>query len=354
MQTPPFRIPPAVTDRSAWRAADLEAEKSWIVELAPTEADEVARAARDVAQRGLRGGEFTRQDFPLPSFAPRLAGVLDELQHGRGIAVLRGLPVDAQDEEMAARIIWGIGTYLGHGLTQSAGVNLGRFPGNAIAHIVDQRKDPNDRTVHGSATGAEQQPHCDPSDLVALLCIRPAIDGGGVSRVVSAMAVYNDLRERVPELLETLFTGYFHDLRKDGANGISVTSNRIPVFGYAKGHLSVSFNSRTVFLAAERQGYALSDVERRALDEMVATASRPDMVHEMTMRTGDLQLLNNYTMLHSRTAWNDPPEVSRRRCMLRLWLRTSDPRPLPQGFASGYLSGVTYDVGRQAEALAAS
>lgn len=354
MQNHRFLIPPAVKDSSAWRAAELETDTSWIVNLTPEEVDEVGRAARGVAGRGLRGGEFGKQDFLLPAFSLRLAAVLQELQHGRGIAVLRGLPVDPQDEEMAARVIWGIGNYLGHALQQSATVNIGGFPGNCISHIIDQRKDPGDRNIHGSATGAEQQPHCDPSDIVALLCIRPALTGGGVSRVASAMAVYNDLRERVPDVIETLFDGFYHDLRKDGAGGLSVTPRPVPVYGYQDGHLSVSFNSRTVELAAEREGYTLSPARRKALDEMLATASRQDMVHEMTMRTGDLQLLNNYTMLHSRTAWSDPADVRQRRCMLRLWLRTRDPRPLPEGFAGGYLTGVTYDVGQQAERLAAA
>lgn len=347
-----FQMPPAVRDPSAWRAAELQADTSWIVELTQEEATEVAQAARSVAARGLRGADFSRGHFPLPVFSRRLAGVLDELQHGRGITVLRGLPVDPQDEEMAARMVWGIGTYLGHGLQQSPGVNIGGFQGNYISHIIDQRKDPNDRNIHGSATGAEQQMHCDPSDLVALLCIRPALSGGGVSRVCSATAVYNDLRERVPAVIETLFEGFHHDLRKDGADGRSVTQHPIPVYGYEDGHLSVSFNSRTVELAAERPGYALSPARRKALDEMLSSASRPDMVHEMTLRTGDLQLLNNYTVLHSRTAWTDLEDVRQRRCMLRLWLRTRNPRPLPSGFAGGYLTGVTYDVGQQAATLA--
>ncbi|MDP3135386.1 MAG: TauD/TfdA family dioxygenase [Burkholderiaceae bacterium] len=354
MQNSQFQIPPAVTDRSAWRAAELGADQSWIVELTPQESDEVAQAARGVASRGLRGGGFNLTDFPLPIFSRRLAAVLEELQHGRGIAVLRGLPVDPQDEEMAARILWGVGAYLGYGLRQSPGVNIGGFPDNNIAHIIDQRKDPNDRNIHGSATGYEQQPHCDPSDIVALLCVRPALTGGGVSRVASATAIYNDLRERVPDVLQTLFEGFYNDLRKDGANGLSVTPHPVPVYGYESGHLSISFNSRTVELAAEREGYALSPARRKALDEILAAAARPDLVHEMTMRTGDLQLLNNYTMLHSRTAWTDPDDISQRRCMLRLWLRTRNPRPLPEGFAGGYLTGVTYDVGQQAATLAAA
>ena len=352
MLTSNFNLPPSVTDRSAWRAAELQADTSWIVELTPQEVKEIETAAEHVSAKGFRAAEFGREDFALPTFSQRLAAVLDQLQHGRGITVLRGLPVNPQDEEMAAIIVWGIGTYLGRALQQSARVNIGDFASNYIAHIIDQRLDPNDRNVHGSATGAEQQPRCDPSDLVALLCIRPALCGGGVSRVVSATAIYNDLRDRVPEVLESLFKGFYHDLRKDGAGGLSITADRIPVFGNKDGHLSVSFNSRTIVLAAEREAYKLSVIEQNALDEMLATASRSDMVHEMTMRSGDLQLLNNYTMLHSRTAWSDPLDETRRRCMLRLWLRTATPRPLPEGFASGYLSGVTYDVGKQASVLA--
>lgn len=347
-------LPERIEDPAAWNAAELNADARWICTLTPEEAGEVREAEASVARRGLRGAEFRREDFPLPGLAPKLAQILQELQHGRGAVVIRGLPVSPQEEEGAARIIWGITSHLGRQMKQSPGVNLGRFRDNLISHIVDQRLDPGDRNVHGSATGEEQQPHCDPSDLVALLCVRPSVNGGGISRVVSALSVYNEIRRQAPDAVETLFEGFYNDLRNEGSHGRGITEHRIPVFGYEQGHLSVSFNSKTIVLAAERQGKPLSAKDQRALDLMLETASRPDLVHQMAMQTGDLQLLNNYTMLHCRTAWVDPPDIARRRCMLRVWVRTDEPRPLPPGFAGGYLSGVTYDVGVQARELPGS
>uniref|UniRef100_UPI003F49B17E TauD/TfdA family dioxygenase n=1 Tax=Nonomuraea bangladeshensis TaxID=404385 RepID=UPI003F49B17E len=40
------------------------------------------------------------------------------------------------------------------------------------------------------------------------------------------------------------------------------------------------------------------------------------------LRAGDLQLLNNHVVLHSRTEYTDHPEPERRRHLLRLWLTT--------------------------------
>jgi hypothetical protein len=350
-QHPNLPITRPIEGPSAWNASDLIRDRGWLIEVDKDQADEIAAATDAVLAQGLRAGEFTKNEFPLPKFAAEMQKMLHNLQNGSGLAVLRGLPIDSQGEERAAVTLWGLGTYLGRGLKQSAGVNLGRFRDNLVAHIVDQRHDPNNRNVHGSATGAEQEPHCDPSDLVGLMCIRPALDGGGVSRVVSAISIFNHLLKTNPGVLPMLFRGFYNDLRDEGKNGVHVTSTPISVYGYAENHLSVCFNSKTVILAAERDGRGLTPEEEVALNAMLETARSPTLVHEMTLKTGDVQFLNNYTMLHSRTAWADPPEIDRRRCMLRIWLRTENPRPLPDGFAGGYLSGVQYDVGEQAMSL---
>jgi len=336
----------------AWTVADLERDRSWILELSSSERDEVAAAAREVQKLGLRAAEFGRADFPLPKVSRLLKQALLEVKAGKGAAVLRGLPVDPADGEQAARIAWGLGTYWGHAMRQSPGVNLGDYKGNLVSYIVDQKHDPKDRNVHGSATGAEQQPHTDPSELVMLLCVRPSADGGGVSRIVSAMTIFNELQRQYPGAADVLARGFHNDLRNEAkaGPGQSVTG-RIPVYGYAQGHLSVNFNSRTIVLAAEKMGQPLSPEEQRALDAMLELAARDDLCHEMSLRTGDLQLLNNYTVMHSRTAWSDPPEPERSRFMIRMWLRTDTPRPLPEGFEGGYLTGVHYDVGVQARDL---
>jgi hypothetical protein len=41
---------------------------------------------------------------------------------------------------------------------------------------------------------------------------------------------------------------------------------------------------------------------------------------EFTLQPGEMYFLNNYTVLHARTAFDDYEEEDRRRHLLRLWL----------------------------------
>jgi hypothetical protein len=55
---------------------------------------------------------------------------------------------------------------------------------------------------------------------------------------------------------------------------------------------------------------------------------------------GDVQILHNHTILHARSAYEDWPEVQRKRHLLRLWLSPPGARQLPPVFAVCY-GGVT-------------
>ena len=48
---------------------------------------------------------------------------------------------------------------------------------------------------------------------------------------------------------------------------------------------------------------------------------REDVKFSMMLEPGDMQWVNNYTVLHSRTDYEDNPEPGRERHMLRLWIR---------------------------------
>ncbi len=347
-------LPAPVRDPSAWRADDLRADRSWEWRLGADEVAELEHATAAVRSRGLRAAEFGREEFELPNVAKRLGEAQRELEEGRGFVLLRGLPVDSRDEEDAARLLWGLGTHLGTALGQHERVNVGGFRANLLAHIVDQGLDYNAPNVHGSATSAEQAPHTDPADVVGLLCVRPAVNGG-TSRIASAMTVFNELRSTRPDLVEVLLEGYAHDLRDQQApeTGTRVTPRRIPVYSEFEGKLSCVFNSKTVLAGERKSGVPLTAIEREALDAVVELSLRDDLRLDMALEPGDLQLLNNYTMLHSRTAWKDIGPESRR-VMMRLWLKVPNARALAPGVAGGYSTGAHYDVAAQAAAKQAA
>lgn len=323
----------------------MSGDPSWAIRLSPAQQDEARRAVGAIRAEGLRAADFARGDFPLPQLSPLLAQVSNELENGRGFVLLRGLPFD--DEEDAARLLWGLGTHLGRALRQHERVNVGRYRDDLLAHIVDQGLDYNAPNVHGSATSAEQMPHTDPADVVGLLCVRPSTNGG-MSRVASSMAIYEELRTKRPDLLAVLETGYVHDLRGQETGGAPVTK-RIPVYSRHEGKLACIFNSKTVLAAEKKTGVALTGLEREALDAVIALAMDPRFEIRMDLQPGDLQLLNNYTMLHSRTGWTDAGAAGRR-LMLRLWLQVPNARKLKPGIYGGYSSGSHYDVAGQAAA----
>jgi len=339
----------SVRDASAWRAADLQVDGSWVTTVSAAQAAELSAAVAAVRARGLRAAEFGKDDFPLPAFGAVLARAQRDLEHGRGCVLLRHLPVTG-DVEDAARLMWGLGLHLGRALRQHERVNVGRFRDELLAHIVDQGLDYNAPNVHGSATSAEQMPHTDPADVVGLLCVRKA-ESGGVSRIASATAIYHELLATRPDLVRVLEVGYAHDLRRlESASGEGpLTPKRIPVYSEHEGRLACVFNSKTVLAAERKTGVPLTAPEREALDAVCALALDPRFQLEMELQPGDAQFLNNYTILHSRTAWKDRDPATGR-LMLRLWLKVPNARALSPVMAAGYSYGAHYDVQQQAAA----
>jgi hypothetical protein len=71
-----------------------------------------------------------------------------------------------------------------------------------------------------------------------------------------------------------------------------------------------------------------------ALDAVDALTNSAEFVLNMDFRPGDIQFLNNYTVMHARTAYVDHPEPERNRELIRLWLVVERDLGLPDDFAS--------------------
>ena len=54
------------------------------------------------------------------------------------------------------------------------------------------------------------------------------------------------------------------------------------------------------------------------------------------LEPGEIQLLSNHTVLHSRSSFEDWDDVDSRRHLLRLWLAPEVDRPLPDAYTEIY------------------
>ena len=327
------RLDTPVTGPTVWRRVDVDADESWVYHLTESDIGTLESAAGAVLERGLPPMDFERADFPLAALAGRLAPLLDQVENGRGFMVIRGLPVDRYDRPLIETIYWGLGCHFGMPISQNA-------RGQRLAEVKDRGHNYTETNARGYTTRAKLLPHVDTSDMTALLCLNPA-KSGGLSSLVSSAAIFNAVLARHPEYLDILFRGFHHDLRGEGVTGKidEVTNHRIPVYSHYEGRLSCSFNFKIIESAGEKMGSPLSPEERAALEFILEMAEHPDFRFDMALRRGDIQLINNYTLLHYRSAYIDHDDPALRRNMLRLWVNFHDGRPLEPAFADRYNTG---------------
>lgn len=323
-----------VTGSVAWTPDDLKDDSSWKLVLSPKALEEVDAAMRAVRQRRTALRDITCDDFRLPSVGALLAAVGDELEHGRGLKLIRGLPVDRYSEEELSIIYWGIGAHLGTAVSQNS-------KGDLLGHVRDEGATLRDLRARGYQTHESQGLHVDNCDVVGLLCLRAA-KSGGISQVVSSMAVYNELLRRYPWVVGVLYEPFAIDMRGQERPGDPPVWYR-PIYSYFDARLSCGVNFTYMRSASAKTGVPLSAVRAEALEIMERVAY--ELCFEMRFEPGDMQFLNNYVILHDRTPYVDWEEPERKRHLLRLWLRTPGARRLAPDFRSSYAETLkTYET----------
>ena len=85
-----------------WRGEDLARSSDWIHTLGAAEQDDLEVALRAVQRRGLGWRELTREEFVIPRWTRSLADIRARLEHGRGLVLLRRIPVERYNSVTAA------------------------------------------------------------------------------------------------------------------------------------------------------------------------------------------------------------------------------------------------------------
>ncbi len=169
--------------------------------------------------------------------------------------------------------------------------------------------------------------HTDRCDVIALLCARAA-NSGGASRLVSAVAVHNEILARRPDLLELLY-GDYHRSRIGEEAGSESDIYALPIFATEDGHFTTQYSRTFVEVAQGVAGVPpLTAAQNEALDLLQEVAE--ELCLEAAFEPGDLQLINNHVTYHARGAFEDSAN-DQGRLLLRLWLAMPNSRPLPAG-----------------------
>jgi hypothetical protein len=313
---------------AAWLSTDLKNDPTWIVHL--TDADRAAmldglEKASTLSKPLL---EYRKDDFSFGDALAPIRHALNEAQHGRGAALVKGLPRENVSEEDFKLLTWGISLHLG----------VARPQDKATRYINEVRNvggDYRSATGRGYSSNAELDFHVDGAGVVLLSCYNQAPHGGD-SMCSSSLAAHRQLQAERPDLAAVLHETMAFSLQGEQAEGLPAFI-RMPVFGERDGRVFCMWvRNRVVFGEKLPGAPQLTEQQREAMDVLDEIVRRPAFMFSMRLEAGDLQILNNHTALHSRTEFQDAPEPDKKRQLYRLWLSTPDAPPLPPSWIAYY------------------
>jgi hypothetical protein len=159
---------------------------------------------------------------------------------------------------------------------------------------------------------------------------------GGVSKLASSVSAHNQIARRRPDLLEVLYQPIYQSWNREEPPGEPPCYPQ-PIFSMQDGKLACCY-IRSWINDAQRfpEVPRLTTQQIEAMDLLDSIANEEGFHFTYEFRPGDLQLLNNHTCLHARTAFEDYPERDRRRHFLRMWLSVPNSRPLSPAMGTLY------------------
>jgi alpha-ketoglutarate-dependent taurine dioxygenase len=307
----------AIEGASAWKRADIRSEDYRVVLDGPC-LDEIRRAVDDIRAHPLPAILHTPADFDMTNCHAAMAEVRRILKQGVRFAVVDRLPVEEMSKDEAECVYWLLSSMICRPVAQ-------KLDGTMIYDVHDTGA----QALPGSGirpdkTNIEIRFHIDnaynttPPEFVGLLCLRTA-KSGGVSRVLSFHTVHNMLRERHPGLLPRLYRPFWFDRQKEFFPGEPETFFA-PVFE-DDDELRSRFSAHQIAGGYKMRGEPLDDEGAAAIAATLDIFEDPEVAIDFAFAPGEIQFVDNRTLGHSRSEFEDWAEPERRRHLVRLWLR---------------------------------
>lgn len=190
--------PKEISGPTVWKAEDYQnSPEKWVHWFTEAEKAELGKATDDFLATETPLTGITKDNFPLPTLGPLMESFREDVLNGKGFILMKGFPAQEWSVDKSATAYIGLGTYFGYFVSQNG-------KGHILGHVKDLGDDPTQiHRVRIYRTNARQFFHCDTSDIVGLLCIHRAKEGGE-SDIASVHHVYNTLQKERPDVVETL------------------------------------------------------------------------------------------------------------------------------------------------------
>ncbi|KAJ4370428.1 hypothetical protein N0V83_004946 [Neocucurbitaria cava] len=200
----PPAFPMKLDSDLVWDNTDIHSRFDWVYKLTALDLDEIETALQHFKSLDKPLSYVNQETFPLPTLHSTLRDFSKEIHNGFGFKVIRGLPVSRHTREEVIAIYAGIASHIasirGRQDHQFEGI-----PANVVMNHIKDLSGTYDANKIGAPAYTADKPvfHTDSGDVITLLCLEEAAEGGQ-SKVSSSWRVYNELAEKRLDLIGTL------------------------------------------------------------------------------------------------------------------------------------------------------
>ncbi|KAI1327877.1 hypothetical protein F5Y16DRAFT_370578 [Xylariaceae sp. FL0255] len=323
MASLPQGFPAKMEGPMAWDGPDYEDQPDLYTNvLSKDDLAEIHEAISHFKATGLSRGHINQQTFPLSErFSKRLNEVNSILNDGKGFHVIRGIDPNQFTEEEHVLLFAGM-----------------------ASHIADNRKAWIDHICNNKVVGPDEPPlrptelavpmdfhtDADAGNILALFTENKG-KAGGYQYLSSFWSVYNTIMEEDPSVMACLAADWHWEKPDRGQEGrVNQVMDRRAIVGHVNGKPEINYGRTFVAGSAE---YPLSaDAPRLTVDQIhaldVLSTHAKRHAFRVHVESGDILLVNNLSILHARTAFEDSPAENLVRHVLRLWLKDNTSWPV--------------------------
>ena len=314
---------------TGWLSDDLNQSCHWRYLFDEAARSHLVSLVKRIYRPGCDLFDYDFSEFDLGPAYSVIVQAAEEAMLGGGFVIMSGLPREYLTEEEFGFLNWAIGLHIGVPRPQG---KLSQY----MAEVRDSGTNYHAASGRGFSSNSELTFHTDGADISTLGCFNTA-KTGGMSMVTSSLAVWHQLRKEFPDLAEAatdeLF--YFSRQQEEAEDEGPYYGQRL--FEECDGLIFGKWNWNRLRTAQDIDGVPKFTKKQREimryLDEII---QRPSHLYTMYLKPGDLQIMNNNTVFHSRTAYEDHTEVEKKRLLYRLWIAPKKSPRLPESWWDFY------------------
>ena len=315
---------------SAWEIEDLKSTDDWCFEIDESDGILLRDSIKSLFEQDRDLFSYSPNEFNFGSSWEHIEKAVAEAHHGKGISIVRGLPREDLSQDEFRLLSWAIGLKAGVARPQG-------LASQYISAVQDAGTDYRAANGRGYSSNAELDFHVDVADLTILTCYNKA-KSGGQSIISSGVTAHNYLTIERPDLAEIAYQHFYFSRQEEQAPDEKPVYS-LPLFEVESGNLFCNWNRNRVQSAQNIEGVPeLSKLQKETMDFLDEILTRPELMYMMYLEPGDMQIINNYRMFHSRTGYLDYENDLKKRCLYRLWLSPPDSIKLPESWKDFYRS----------------